>query len=111
HQQLQRALRQPIESRVLAPDDALPPERDLAIDFGFSRITVRKAIDGLVSDGMLLRRQGSGTFVRARVEKNFSKLTSFSEDMRAPGRDPRRGWLPKSTGTGPPDAAPTLPAT
>jgi len=65
---------------VLGPDDALPPERDLASDFSVSRITVRKAIDGLVSEGMLVRRQGSGTFVRARVEKNFSKLTSFSED-------------------------------
>ena len=83
YQQLQRALRQAIESRVLGPDDALPPERDLADDFNVSRITVRKAIHGLVSEGMLVRRQGSGTFVRARVEKNFSKLTSFSEDMRA----------------------------
>jgi len=108
YQQLQRALRQAIESRVLAPDDALPPERDLASDFGVSRITVRKAIDGLVSDGMLLRRQGSGTFVRARVEKNFSKLTSFSEDMRARGRNPRSVWLRKSTGTVTPEEALTL---
>ena len=105
YQQLQRALRQAIESRVLAPDDALPPERDLAQDFAVSRITVRKAIDGLVSEGLLLRRQGSGTFVRARVEKNFSKLTSFSEDMRARGRNPRSVWLRKSTGTVTPEEA------
>ena len=108
YQQLQRALRQAIETHVLAPDDALPPERDLAIDFNVSRITVRKAIDGLVSDGLLLRRQGSGTFVRARVEKNFSKLTSFSEDMRARGRSPRSVWLRKSTGTVTPEEALTL---
>jgi len=99
YQQLQRALRQAIESRILSPDDALPPERDLAIDFAVSRITVRKAIDGLVSEGMLVRRQGSGTFVCARVEKNFSKLTSFSEDMRARGRMPRSVWLRRSVGT------------
>ena len=48
---------------------------------------MRKAIDGLVSEGLLVRRQGSGTFVRGRVEKNFSMLTSFSEDMRARGRN------------------------
>jgi GntR family transcriptional regulator len=108
YQQLQRALRRAIESRVLAPDDALPPERDLASDFSVSRITVRKAIDGLVSEGMLVRRQGSGTFVRARVEKNFSKLTSFSEDMRARGRNPRSVWLRKSTGTVTPEEALTL---
>jgi len=105
YQQLQRALRQAIETRVLGPDDALPPERDLATDFNVSRITVRKAIDGLVSEGMLVRRQGSGTFVRARVEKNFSKLTSFSEDMRARGRNPRSVWLHKSTGTVTPEEA------
>src|SRR6201988_1422127 len=108
YQQLQRALRQAIETRVLGPDDALPPERDLATDFSVSRITVRKAIAGLVSDGLLVRRQGSGTFVRARVEKNFSKLTSFSEDMRARGLNPRSVWLRKSAGTVTPEEALTL---
>ena len=108
YQQLQRALRQAIETRVLGPDDALPPERDLATQFNVSRITVRKAIDGLVSEGLLVRRQGSGTFVRARVEKNFSKLTSFSEDMRARGRNPRSVWLRRSAGTVTPEEALTL---
>jgi GntR family transcriptional regulator len=99
YQQLQRALRRAIETRVLGPDDALPPERDLATELAVSRITVRKAIDGLVNEGILTRRQGSGTFVCARVEKNFSKLTSFSEDMRARGRNPRSVWLRRSVGT------------
>src|SRR5687767_5258319 len=93
YQQLQRALREAIDRRILESNDALPPERDLAEEFGVSRITVRKAIDGLVSEGLLVRRQGSGTFVRGRVEKNFSLLTSFSEDMRARGRNPRSEWL------------------
>ena len=61
-------------------------ERELADEFGVSRITVRKALDGLVADGLLTRRQGAGTFVSGRVEKNFAKLTSFSEDMTARGR-------------------------
>ena len=108
YQQLQRALREAIERRVLGPDDALPPERDLATDFNVSRITVRKAIDGLVNEGLLMRRQGSGTFVCARVEKNFSKLTSFSEDMRARGRNPRSVWLSKAVGTVTPEEALTL---
>jgi GntR family transcriptional regulator len=108
YQQLQRALRQAIETRVLGPDDALPPERDLAEDFSVSRITVRKAIEGLVGEGLLVRRQGSGTFVLARVEKNFSKLTSFSEDMRARGRNPRSVWLRKAAGTVTPEEALTL---
>ena len=47
YQELQRALRKAIDSRILGPDDALPSERDLAVDFAVSRITVRKALDGL----------------------------------------------------------------
>lgn len=108
YQQLQRALRVAIEQRLLAPDDALPAERDLATEFDISRITVRKAIDGLVNEGLLVRRQGSGTFVCARVEKNFSKLTSFSEDMRARGRNPRSVWLKKAAGAVTPEEALTL---
>ncbi|MBS0398731.1 MAG: GntR family transcriptional regulator [Proteobacteria bacterium] len=103
--QLQRALRAAIDNRILASDEALPAERDLAADFNVSRITVRKALAGLVSEGLLLRRQGAGNFVSARVEKNFSLLTSFSEDMRARGRKPHSVWLKRSAGTVTPEEA------
>ena len=108
YQQLQRRLREAIESRVLGPDDALPPERELAEELAVSRITVRKAIDGLVEDGLLIRKQGSGTFVSNRVEKNFAKLTSFSEDMRARGREPRSVWMTRAAGTVNPEESLTL---
>ena len=108
YQQLQRSLREAIQKRVLRPEDALPAERDLADELEVSRITVRKAIDGLVQEGLLTRRQGSGTFVCARVEKNFSKLTSFSEDMRARGRKPNSSWLNRAAGTVTPEEAMTL---
>jgi len=99
YQQLQRGLREAIEKRILGPDDALPSERQLAEDLGVSRITVRKAIDGLAEEGLLVSRQGSGNFVCTRIDKNFAKLTSFSEDMRARGRTPRSVWLKRSEGT------------
>ena len=108
YQQLQRGLRAAIENRVISPDDALPPERDLAEMLGVSRITVRKAIDELVEEGLLIRKQGSGTFVSNRVEKNFAKLTSFSEDMRARGREPRSVWLNRAAGTVTPEESLTL---
>lgn len=108
YQQLQRRLRNAIEKNLLAPDDALPPERDLAGEFAVSRITVRKALDGLVDEGLLTRRQGSGTFVAGRVEKNFSKLTSFSEDMLARGRTPRSVWLRRTSGTVTPEESMVL---
>jgi GntR family transcriptional regulator len=103
--QLQQALREAIEKRVLGPDDALPSERQLAADLNVSRITVRKAIDGLADEGLLERRQGAGNFVCTRIDKNFSKLTSFSEDMRSRGRNPRSVWLKKAEGTVMPEEA------
>src|ERR1700686_4195443 len=96
YQQLQRALKLASDERILAPVCALPGARDLATDFDGSRITVRKALEGLVAEGLLVRRQGSGNFVSARVEKNFAMLTSFSEDMRARGRSPHTVWLKRS---------------
>lgn len=105
YQRLQRALRSAIERHLLKPEDALPAERQMAADLDISRITVRKAIDGLVSEGVLVRRPGSGNFINTRIEKNFSKLTSFSEDMRARGRTPHSVWLRRSEGTVTPDEA------
>ena len=46
--QLQKGIRQAIADRVVSAEAAIPTERDLAEGFGVSRITVRKAIDGLV---------------------------------------------------------------
>ncbi|WP_395406500.1 GntR family transcriptional regulator [Pseudoduganella sp. UC29_106] len=105
YQLLQRALREAINQHVFGPDEALPAERQLATDLSISRITVRKAIDGLVEEGLLVRRPGSGNFINAKVEKNFAKLTSFSEDMRARGRTPRSVWLKRSEGTVTPEEA------
>ena len=103
--QLQRALQSAIANQTLSPEDALPAERDLAAEFKVSRITVRKALEGLVSGGLLIRRQGSGNFVAARIDKNFAMLTSFSEDMRARGRTPRSTWLKRAVGTVTPEEA------
>jgi GntR family transcriptional regulator len=105
YQQLHRALRQAIANNQLAPDEALPAERDMALDLGVSRITVRKALDALEGEGLVTRRQGAGTFVATRVEKSFSKLSSFSEDMLSRGRVPRSAWLRRSDGAVTPEEA------
>lgn len=107
--QLQKGLRDAIERRVVQADAAIPTERDLAEEFDISRITVRKAIDGLVSEGLLHRRRGAGTFVMApRVEKSFSRLTSFSEDMISRGRRPHSVWVSKREGAVTPEEALSL---
>ena len=88
---LQARLRDAIETGRFKPLEALPGERDLAEAFSVSRVTVRKAIGGLVEAGLLHQRQGSGTFVAAkpeRLEQALSRLTSFTEDMLLRGLEP-----------------------
>ena len=103
-----RTARRPSRTASSGPTTRCRPERDLAEMLAVSRITVRKAIDELVEEGLLIRKQGSGTFVSNRVEKNFAKLTSFSEDMRARGREPRSVWLNRAEGTVTPEESLTL---
>lgn len=93
---LKNAFRQAIRKKLLPPSATLPPERELVEMLKLSRMTIRKAMEGLVDEGLLLRRRGSGTFVANRTEKNFSTLTSFTEDMISRGRKPRSEWLEKT---------------
>jgi len=64
-----------LERRILEgslkPGDRLPPERELAVDLGVSRPSLREAIQKLASKGMLQSRQGGGTYVTAALESTF----------------------------------------
>lgn len=94
--QLRRRIEDGIATGFLAPDMALPPEREIAALTGLSRVTVRKAMADLAEKGLIVQRQGSGSFVapaRARVEQSLSRLTSFSEDMARRGFRSGVDWL------------------
>ena len=72
----------------LVPGDAIPSERQLSVDLGVSRLTVRAALDDLVREGYLVRRRGAGTFVNEpKVAKGLT-ISSFSDDMRERGMQP-----------------------
>ncbi|GII53332.1 GntR family transcriptional regulator [Planotetraspora thailandica] len=86
--QLREILLDLIESNELPIGAAIPSERELCQRFGLSRMTVRQAVDHLVSEGRLHRVPGKGTFVaRPKIELAL-QLTSFSDDMRARGMEP-----------------------
>jgi GntR family transcriptional regulator len=106
--QLRDTIREAIEEGKLQPRETLPAEREIVSRMNVSRITVRKAIAELVDEGLLIRQQGSGTFVASRVEKQFFQLSSFSEDMAARGFTVRNEWIRKDSGTITPDEALTF---
>jgi GntR family transcriptional regulator len=72
----------------LRPGDLLPSERVLAQRLGVARMTVRQELDRLVLDGLVTRRHGQGTFVAEPKLVQSDHITSFSEDMRARGKQP-----------------------
>ena len=81
----------------MEPGQPLPAERELAAELGVARMTLRKALDQLVADSLLLRRQGSGTFVAPPKVAQRLTATSFSEDMRARGLRPGARTLSAAT--------------
>jgi GntR family transcriptional regulator len=94
--QLKRWIEDAVHSGAIKPGEALPSERDLAVKVDVSRVTVRKAVQHLVRDGVLIQRHGSGTFVAVpnqRVEQSLSQLTSFTEDMARRGMAVHSIWL------------------
>jgi GntR family transcriptional regulator len=96
--QLAESLRQQIDGGRFQAGEALPSERELCAIMQASRVTVRKAIEVLIADGLLARRQGSGTYVTPRIQAPGSYLTSFSEDAAARGGVADTIWMEKAVG-------------
>jgi GntR family transcriptional regulator len=88
--QLRDILRTRILDGVYPAGSKFPPESDLAGEFDVSRITVRRACNTLVSNGLLIRRWGVGTFVSkfARISNPINEIISFLELIRTAGYEP-----------------------
>jgi GntR family transcriptional regulator len=81
---VKRSLLQRIEAGQVAPGQALPSESELATGFGISIGTLRRAVDDLVAEHILVRRQGRGTFVATHNSDRF--LFQFFHIERSDGR-------------------------
>ncbi len=94
--QLRKRIEESIAKGVLVKSSPLPAEREIANLTGLSRVTVRRAMQDLVDRGIIIQRQGSGSFVSdgtPKVEQSLSRLTSFTEDMVRRGLRSSSEWL------------------
>lgn len=89
YEQIKDAIVNLIDRTPLQANEPIPSERDLCERFGVNRLTVRKAIDELVQDGVLFRQPGKGTFVSPpKITQPLLVLRSFTEAMLQEGYVP-----------------------
>ena len=93
YQQIKGLILQSLQSGEWKPGEAIPSEMDLAARFRVSQGTVRKAIDELAAENLVVRRQGKGTFVATHAEQHvqyrFLKLQPDNGDTQSEGRAER----------------------
>jgi GntR family transcriptional regulator len=87
--QIAESLLDRIESGQLAPGDRLPSERELSQMLGVNRMTLRRALQLVATQGLLVRRQGDGTYVaEPKVERQAAQLVPFTRGMARRGLQP-----------------------
>lgn len=85
--QLKKIILKKIENGEFSDDKPIPSERDLGETLNLSRMTVRQALNQLVSEGVLYREKGRGTFVcKTKLEQR--DIMSFSDMVRKKGLTP-----------------------
>jgi GntR family transcriptional regulator len=100
YRQIKSLLIQRLESGEWRPGEAIPSETELAIRFNVSQGTVRKAIDELASENLLLRRQGKGTFVAShddpRAFFRFLRVVPLAGGIEPTESVPLECWRAKA---------------
>ncbi len=92
--QIKKDILDKIKEEIYKADETIPPERELMEQYGVSRITVRKAVDELVSECHLYKVQGKGTYVKGNSRTTgLSFVMSCTEEIRQQGFTPSRRIL------------------
>lgn len=79
YEEIAQDIRQAILSGKYSPNEQLPLEREMCVTYGVSRITVKKAVDELVIQGLVIKRRGAGTFVKSVDDEDFEELGSIKQ--------------------------------
>lgn len=89
YQQVYDELLSQIKNDWFLPGQKIPSENELAIRHNVSRVTIRKALKQLESEGLLDREKGKGTFVKRKlIEKKMGRVVSFTESTIMLGNTP-----------------------
>jgi GntR family phosphonate transport system transcriptional regulator len=95
YRQISDLLRREIQD-LYKPGDVLPPEGELAQRFSVNRHTLRRAIDELVAEGLVIRRHGSGVFVLSpAIDYSINAETRFTATLESQGMSTRSRVLRK----------------
>lgn len=87
YKRIERDISEKISSGYYGVGNSLPTEQELGKQYGVSRVTVRKALDNLVAQDLLIRTPGVGTFVKKTTSHPIKKvdLCGFTAEMEAMG--------------------------
>ena len=89
YEQLMNEVERKIREGYYKPGDKIATEAEMAKEFGVSLITVRKAVSLLMEKGLVIKKQGKGTFVtKPKYARNMRNLQSFSEMCEQMGVKP-----------------------
>jgi GntR family transcriptional regulator len=85
YQQIKSLILRSLQSGEWRPGEAIPSEIELAARFKVSQGTVRKAVDELAAENLLMRRQGKGTFVATHAEEQVQyRFLRLAPDQPSP---------------------------
>lgn len=85
--QVANEIKRSIKDETLKSGDMLPSDRVYCEELGVSHMTVKKAIDLLVNEGLVIRKKGVGTFIaEPKIMQSLFTLTGFTGDNKGPGR-------------------------
>ena len=86
YMRIRRRIEERIERSIYPTGSMIPSEKDLAEEFGTTRLTIRSAVDELVRRGQIRRVRGKGAFVAQKVPAFFERTVGFRESVRASSR-------------------------
>ena len=100
YQQIKNLIVQGLEAGEWRPGEAIPSEAELAVRFRVSQGTVRKAVDEMAAENLLIRRQGKGTFVATHADPRaffrFLRLVPLSGGVEQSKSVPLECWRAKA---------------